>query len=80
MSAALQAMITVIASQSQKSPVQLFGGVFVIHAVSFAMCCSSDGRFILVDSHAHGSSGALLAIVPVRRAAEYLEYFFNHHY
>ena len=76
--ASFSALIGVMTSQSRGSPPLVCGGIFVITPYSFAMCCSGD-HFILFDSHSHGSSGALLAIVPVSRAVEYFIYFLNHH-
>ena len=77
--ASFSALIGVMTFQSRGSPPLVCGGIFVITPYSFALCCSGD-QFILFDSHSHGSSGALLAVVPVARAVEYLIYFLNHRY
>ena len=52
------------------------GGLFVITPYTFVICFHF-GKIIVFDSHSHLGHGALLAILPVEIAADYLSYFFN---
>ena len=77
--AALTAMVTVMSEQALSSDQGVFGGIFVLTPYSFSMCCMQD-KFVLIDSHSHGTFGALLAVVPLPRAVDYLKFFFSQHY
>ena len=68
--AALTAMVTVMSEQSLTSDQGVFGGIFVLTPYSFSKCCMQD-KFVLFDSHSHGTFGALLAVVPFARAVDY---------
>ena len=77
--AAITAMVEVMASQAETTSCEVFGGVFVLNPFSFCMCFHHK-YFILFDSHSHGDGGALLSVVPGDQAVGYLEYFFSCHY
>ena len=68
--AARTAMVTVMSEQSLTSDQGVFGGIFVLTPHSFSKCCMQD-KFVLFDSHSHGTFGALLAVVPFARAVDY---------
>ena len=78
-SACFQSMVDLMSAQASVSESGVFGGVFVFTPYSFSMFCHQS-NFIIFDSHAHGSSGALLSVVPIDRAVEYIQHFFSHFY
>ena len=76
---AIKAMLDLMHQLASASVTKMSGGVLVIEPYLFAVVCT-DALFLLFDSHAHGLLGALVAQVPVRCAAAYVESFFERHY
>ena len=76
---AIKAMLDLMHQSASAATTKMSGDVLVIEPYSFAVVCI-DVSFLLFDSHAHGLLGALVAQVPVRCAAAYVESFFERHY
>ena len=63
----------------ESSDNQPAAGVCVLTPISISVAYKSP-NLVLVDSHSHGESGALLSVIPEEDFASYFQYFWRSHY